>query len=92
MPMKWTRKLDGYHNDRPLYDYEARLGSVRFSICKSTEGGFGLSVYDEAAHKYVTPRHGITWLRTLGRCKAEAEKIARSQSDLRKLLEKTDGE
>lgn len=73
--LTWTRELDGEHNGRPMYQYRARVGAVRFSIVKSTDSGFGLSVFNETTREYLTPRHGISWLFTLKRCKAEADKI-----------------
>lgn len=73
--LEWTRKKDGEHNDRPLYSYEAKRGDVNFFITCSTDAGFGLSVYDHKAGKYLTPRHGICWLHTRSRCMEWAEKI-----------------
>lgn len=76
MPLKWTRTLDGHYNRRPLYDYDAKIGEVTFSICSTTDAGFGLSVYDHANNVRLNNGHSISFLRTLGRCKAEAERIA----------------
>lgn len=74
-PLEWTREKDGTDNQgRPMYDYRARWGSVRFHITKSTDAGFGISIYDDKADNYVG-YHGIAWLGTLGRCKDKAERV-----------------
>lgn len=74
MPLKWVRERDGQHNGRPMYDYSCTVGHVRFHICSTTDAGFGLSIYDHKAQKYLLG-HGICWFGTLGRCKEQAEKI-----------------
>lgn len=74
--LDWKRKLDGHHNGRPLYDYSCKLGSVEFNIVRSTDAGFGLTVFDVANKKYLSKGYGINWLRSMKRCKAEAERIA----------------
>lgn len=73
---KWQRKLDGHVNGKPFYDYEQTIGEVRFYITRSTDGGFGISIFDRAAKTYWT-RNQIDWCRALYRCKAHAIKIAR---------------
>jgi len=74
--LSWTRKQDGFDNsDRPMYEYEAHHGKVHFHIVKSTDAGFGISVYDHAAQKYRTHHFGIEWRRTLGNCQARAIEI-----------------
>jgi hypothetical protein len=72
----WVRQLDGHVNGRPFYDYHLTIGDVNFHITRSTDGGFGVSVYDRAAKQHLT-RNQIDWCRALHRCKSHALKIAR---------------
>lgn len=72
----WQRKLDCHVNGKPFYDYHLTIGDVNFHITRSTDGGFGVSIYDRAAKRYLT-RNQIDWCRALWRCKAHAIKIAR---------------
>lgn len=86
--LEWTRKIDGTDNsDRPMYDYTAaQYGLIQFHIMKSTDAGFGISVYDHGNQKYLTHHFGIEWRRTLGNCQARAEQIMRQVRE----AEKTD--
>jgi hypothetical protein len=74
--LSWTRKQIGTDNsDRPMYEYHAKHGNIAFAIVKSTDAGFGISVYDRDARKYLTHHFGIEWRRTLGNCQARAVEI-----------------
>lgn len=73
--LSWTREQSGLDNsDRPMYEYHAVYkGRIKFDIVKSTDAGFGISVYD--GKKYLTHHFGIEWRRTLGNCQARAVEI-----------------
>ena len=74
--LEWTRENDGEDNSgRPMYEYHAKHGNIKFDIVKSTDAGFGISVYDHDAHKYLTHHFGIEWRRTLGNCLGRAVEI-----------------
>jgi hypothetical protein len=74
--LEWTRTQDGEDNSgRPLYDYHAKHGNVRFEIIKSTDRGFGIVVRDDDAKKYLTHHFGIEWRRTLRNCHERAVEI-----------------
>lgn len=87
--LEWTREIDGEHNGRPLYDYKATYKNggrdLRFSIVTSTDAGFGISVYDNAAQCYLT-RIQIEWRRSRKNCFDRAVEI---MAQVRK--EKTNG-
>lgn len=70
--LTWTRERDG-----ESYDYIAQLGTVSFRITRSTDAGFGISIFDTSTNKYLTERGGINWCQTRTRCQALAEKIAK---------------
>lgn len=87
--LEWTRKQDSTDNSgRPMYDYTAQYGLIQFHITKSTDAGFGISVYDHGNHKYLTHHFGIEWRRTLGKCQARAveimDKVRKDETDVRK--------
>lgn len=74
--LEWGRRLEGMDNPgRPMYEYDAKHGNITFSIVKSTDAGFGISVYDNDAKKYLTHHFGIEWRRTLRNCQARAVSI-----------------
>jgi len=71
--LEWTREQDGTDNSgRPMYEYHAKHGNIKFDIVKSTDAGFGISVHD--GDKYLT-HHSIEWRRTLGNCQGRAVEI-----------------
>jgi hypothetical protein len=87
--LEWTRKRDGTDNSgRPMYDYEAHYGSVHFHITKSTDAGFGISVYDNDRGERLTSQQ-IEWRRTLKACQARAVEI---MAALRRKADATRGE
>lgn len=71
--LTWTRERDGEDS----YDYAAQIGTVSFRITRSTDAGFGISIFDTSKNEYLTGRSGINWLRTLKRCQALAETTAK---------------
>lgn len=85
--LEWTRRLDGTDNSgRPMYEYDAVYkDTIKFSIVKATDAGFGISVHD--GEKYLTHHFGIEWRRTLGNCQARAveimTKVRKDEADAR---------
>ena len=81
--LAWVREQDGFDNsDRPMYDYRAQHGDIRFHITKAVDAGFGLSVH----HKTLGYLHrgyvgNIMWLRTLGNCIDRSAEIMKSVRD-----------
>lgn len=80
MALVWTRTSDGDHNGRPVYEYEAREGDRKFSIVWACDRGgmFGYTAYrrkPDGHSECLKDRSGITWGRTLKRCKEACEKI-----------------
>lgn len=72
--LEWTRSTNEQDNSgRPMYDYVAKYKNVTFSITRSTDAGFGISVHD--GKKYLTHHFGIEWRRSLRRCHARAIEI-----------------
>lgn len=74
-PLTWKRIPDGFHNNRPMYEYEAVDGGIRYYIYHAIDAGFGLSIsYADGTSKPDDLKmHGIMWMRALSRCKAYAE-------------------
>lgn len=93
-PLEWKRIPDGFHNNRPMYEYEAVDNGIRYHIYRAIDrGGFGLSI--SYATRSGVPddlkMSGIMWLRALSRCKAYAENdraIRAAQKDENKVKER----
>jgi len=64
-----------HRHNFPILCRRAKHGNITFDIVKSTDAGFGISVYDHDVHKYLTHHFGIEWRRTLGNCQARAVEI-----------------
>jgi hypothetical protein len=80
MGLVWIRKRDGAHYGKPVYEYEARDGDREFSIVWACDHGgmFGYTAYrrlPDGRSKSLKERSGITWGRTLKRCKEACEQI-----------------
>lgn len=79
MTLVWTRVQDGEHNGKPCYDYHATCENRMYHITYSYDGGFGFTA--RCNDKYLPlpdggrAPFGLTWLRTLTRCKAACEAI-----------------
>lgn len=80
----WTRTKDGEHNGKPCYDYHATCEDRTYHITWAYDAGFGYTAtrenpYDKATEYLFLPGcsrvHGISWARTLKRCKARCEEI-----------------
>ncbi len=58
-------------------EYEASKGGIRFSICKSTNAGFGVSAYLDG--KGIANRlGGIAWMGSRKRCAEHADRLLKS--------------
>lgn len=80
MPLKWTRKQDDSHYGRPVYEYEAVDGDRKFCIVWACDHGgmFGYTAYrrlPDGSMKSLKDRSGISWGRTLKKCKAACEAL-----------------
>jgi hypothetical protein len=80
MTLTWTKKRDGEHNGRPVYEYKAVSGDREYNIVWAYDHGgtFGYSAVRRNGPgdaKYLTERYGIHWARTLKSCKFYCEQI-----------------
>jgi hypothetical protein len=86
MPLTWTRTQDGEHNGKPCYEYHATCEDRRYHIVWAYDHGgqFGYTAARFNAHDGCTEYlakpecripHGITWAKTLKRCKQACEVI-----------------
>lgn len=82
MTLQWTRTLAGHHNSRPLYEHNAHASGISYSIVWASDAGFGYTAIRRGTggrNHYLSPTAayaiGITWCRTLRRCKEECERI-----------------
>lgn len=91
MSLVWTRSVDGEKpNGKPAYEYAAAAEDREFHIVWALDHGgtFGFTAVRRDPTKpgtveYLTPRYGISWCRTLGRCKDECEKINTKHEGMR---------
>jgi hypothetical protein len=77
--LNWTRIKDGTHGDRPVYEYEAVSGGIKYHVWWACDRGgmFGLSIsYADRSGYPDDVRSGIMWLRSLKNCKSWAEDYA----------------
>lgn len=82
----WTRERDGEHNGKPCYEYRATCEDRTYHIVWACDRGgvFGFTAVRQDAQGYTEylplqengrAPFGITWLRTLKRCKSACEQI-----------------